>query len=70
MVDYKVLSKLVKDFTNISTSMLSVEKFHTNVIGGMKKDLKQTLTDISNDTIIGPLNNQTEIFLNACIATM
>ena len=61
-----MLSKLVKDFTNISTSMLSVEKFHIEVVGGMKDALKNLL----EQPIIGPLDNQTEIFLNACIPTM
>ena len=33
---YKVLSKLVKDFTNISTNMIPVEKLHTEVILPLK----------------------------------
>ena len=33
---YKVLSKLVKDFTNVSTNMLPIEKLHTDVIPSLK----------------------------------
>lgn len=58
-----MLSKLVKDFTNISTSMLSVEKFHVEVVGGMKKDLEGLFKEVNPADYI----NNIEEFFNNCI---
>ena len=35
---FKVLSKLVKDFTNIGGKMISVEEFYENVIKSLKSE--------------------------------